>query len=71
MPRETFEFVIKSFGGKVGWDGIGSSFGPTDATITHFVVDRPSVVRTVLLPGGCLLLFVACSCWLLAAVVHV
>jgi pescadillo len=35
------EFMIISCGGKVGWEGSGSSFTINDATITHHVVDRP------------------------------
>ncbi|CAG8453632.1 1007_t:CDS:2 [Paraglomus occultum] len=46
VPRYSLEFVIKSFGGEVGWDssvGAGSAFDENDETITHQVVDRPNV----------------------------
>jgi pescadillo protein len=45
-PRNLLEFVIKSFGGKVGWPatmGSGSPFNEDEASITHVVVDRPAV----------------------------
>ena len=44
VPRASLSFVIRSFGGKVGWDetvAAGSSFGPQDPRITHHIVDRP------------------------------
>ena len=44
-PVEALEFIIKSFGGKVGWEGPGSPFGIDDPRITHQVCDRPTVVR--------------------------
>ena len=46
VPRYSLEFMIKSFGGEVGWDssvGAGSTFDERDETITHQVVDRPNV----------------------------
>jgi pescadillo len=47
VPRYSLEFVIKSFGGEVGWDsssvGAGSAFDENDESITHQVVDRPRV----------------------------
>jgi len=39
-PKNSLEFVIRCFGGEVGWDGSGSKFNTTDLTITHQVVDR-------------------------------
>uniref|UniRef100_A0A3B4B2B3 Pescadillo homolog n=1 Tax=Periophthalmus magnuspinnatus TaxID=409849 RepID=A0A3B4B2B3_9GOBI len=46
VPRESLAFVIRSFGGEVSWDKsvcIGSTYEVTDETITHQIVDRPSV----------------------------
>ncbi|TRY93596.1 hypothetical protein DNTS_005193, partial [Danionella cerebrum] len=46
VPRESLAFVIRSFGGQVSWDKslcIGSTYEVTDETITHHIVDRPSV----------------------------
>lgn len=44
VTRPTLEFVVRSFGGQVGWDptlGAGSPFTEDDSRITHHVVDRP------------------------------
>lgn len=49
VPRDLFEFVVKCFGGRVGWDGEGSPFDVNYAGITHVVIDRPSVPSQ--LPG--------------------
>jgi len=52
VPRESIEFVVKSFGGKVSWAGVGSEesigvgpFTETDSRITHHIVDRPSLAN--------------------------
>ncbi|KAF9015321.1 Pescadillo N-terminus-domain-containing protein [Cyathus striatus] len=44
VSRSVFEFIIRSFGGRVGWpgsSGSGSPFDETDETITHVIIDRP------------------------------
>jgi len=41
VPRGYLEVICVSFGGKVGWDGPGSPFGPANPEITHHVIDRP------------------------------
>ena len=48
LSRETsrpiFEFIVRSFGGRIGWpasSGSGSPFAETDDSITHVIIDRP------------------------------
>ncbi|XP_061674266.1 pescadillo [Syngnathoides biaculeatus] len=46
VPRESLAFVIRCLGGEVSWDKsicIGSTYDETDETITHQIIDRPSV----------------------------
>lgn len=52
LSRETsrpiFEFLVRSFGGRIGWpatSGSGSPFEEDDESITHVIIDRPLVVK--------------------------
>ncbi|XP_056641373.1 pescadillo homolog [Diorhabda sublineata] len=48
VPREPLVFVIRCFGGEVSWDKtlfVGSTFSEDDETITHQIVDRPSMEK--------------------------
>lgn len=48
VPREPLVILIRSFGGKVSWDSTvfpGATFDETDETITHQIVDRPSLSK--------------------------
>jgi len=45
-PRESLAFVIRSCGGEVSWDptvAYGSTFAGDDPSVTHQIVDRPSI----------------------------
>lgn len=53
LSRETsrpiFEFLVRSFGGRIGWpssSGGGSPFEESDDSITHVIIDRPVVEPT-------------------------
>jgi len=53
LSRETsrpiFEFIVRCFGGRIGWSstsGSGSPFDETDDSITHVIIDRPPIRRT-------------------------
>ncbi|BGP49499.1 mRNA-binding ribosome synthesis protein nop7 [Rhodotorula kratochvilovae] len=55
VTRPTLEFVIRSFGGRVGWDpvlGAGSPYKEDDARITHHVLDRPVIPEAALAHPG-------------------
>ncbi|XP_053986910.1 pescadillo homolog [Hylaeus volcanicus] len=46
VPREPLVFVLRCFGAEVSWDKllfIGATFDESDETITHQIVDRPSM----------------------------
>ncbi|GJE86032.1 Pescadillo -like protein [Phanerochaete sordida] len=52
LSRETsrpiFEFLVRSFGGRIGWpatSGSNSPFEEDDESITHVIIDRPLVVK--------------------------
>jgi pescadillo protein len=43
VPRGYIEIVCLSYGGRVGWEGPHSPITASDPSITHHVVDRPSL----------------------------
>ncbi|XP_044759746.1 pescadillo homolog [Coccinella septempunctata] len=46
VPREPLVFMIRCFGGEVSWDKllfVGATFDENDESITHQIVDRPSM----------------------------
>jgi pescadillo protein len=53
LSRETsrpiFEFIVRSFGGRIGWptsSGRGSPYDENEPSITHVIIDRPLVEHT-------------------------
>ncbi|KAJ3177945.1 mRNA-binding ribosome synthesis protein nop7, partial [Irineochytrium annulatum] len=50
VPRNSLEFVIRSMGGRVGWElssGGGSPIAEDDPSITHHIVDRVAATEGV------------------------
>jgi pescadillo protein len=48
VSRSIFEFVVRSFGGQIGWppsSGGGSPFDESHPNITHVITDRPVVEK--------------------------
>ncbi|XP_070153718.1 pescadillo homolog [Polyergus mexicanus] len=48
VPREPLVFILRCFGGEVSWDKllfVGATFDENDETITHQIVDRPSMKK--------------------------
>uniref|UniRef100_A0A1B0FF87 Pescadillo homolog n=1 Tax=Glossina morsitans morsitans TaxID=37546 RepID=A0A1B0FF87_GLOMM len=46
VPREPLVILLRSFGARVSWDStvfFGATFDESDETITHQIVDRPSL----------------------------
>lgn len=49
VPQSWVEFIIRSKGGEVGWEGKTSPFDAMNPDITHHIVDRPTQVKLDLL----------------------
>ena len=46
--RPILEFLVRSFGGRIGWPaslGSGSPYDESDLSITHVIIDRPVVLN--------------------------
>ncbi|KAM5535376.1 hypothetical protein V8D89_010898 [Ganoderma adspersum] len=46
--RPIFEFIVRAFGGRIGWpatSGSGSPLDEADSAITHVIIDRPVLQR--------------------------
>ena len=51
VPRESVVFVIRACDGEASWDSsifAGATYDETDESITHQIVDRPSVEKQYL-----------------------
>ena len=46
VPRESLELCILSLGGRLGWAGEGSPYAEDNQSITHHIVDRPTVKQS-------------------------
>ncbi|KAK8803499.1 hypothetical protein WA158_001193 [Blastocystis sp. Blastoise] len=47
VPRESVEFIVRCFGGEVGWQGEGSPYSYSDSRITHVIMDRPNIINKI------------------------
>lgn len=48
VPREPLVFILRCFGADVSWDKnqfVGATFDESDETISHQIVDRPSLPK--------------------------
>ncbi len=46
--RSIFEFMVRAFGGRIGWpasSGSGSPIDENDPSITHVIIDRPLIAK--------------------------
>lgn len=41
VPLQWLQLCCVSFGGQIGWSGVGSPFDENDSGITHQIIDRP------------------------------
>ncbi|NP_989410.1 pescadillo homolog [Xenopus tropicalis] len=51
VPRDALAFIIRSFGGEVSWDAsvcIGATYNSANPSITHHIVDRPSIQTQII-----------------------
>ncbi|MEE6514725.1 hypothetical protein FKM82_023060 [Ascaphus truei] len=51
VPREALAFIVRSFGGEVSWDSslcIGATYDASDPSITHHIMDRPSIQNQII-----------------------
>jgi pescadillo protein len=51
--RSIFEFLVRCFGGRIGWaasTGTGSPFDDMDDSITHVIIDRPLPKKAIETP---------------------
>lgn len=51
VPRNALVFIIRCFGGEVSWDktvGLGSTYEESDESITHQLIDRPTIKNQVI-----------------------
>ncbi|KAG7346730.1 Pescadillo family domain containing protein [Nitzschia inconspicua] len=46
VPRGYLELVALAYGAKVGWEGPNSSISANDPSITHHIVDRPTLLSS-------------------------
>uniref|UniRef100_A0A161M529 Pescadillo-like protein n=1 Tax=Triatoma infestans TaxID=30076 RepID=A0A161M529_TRIIF len=51
VPREPLVFILRCFGAEVSWNKtlfVGATFDESDESITHHIVDRPSIEKQYL-----------------------
>lgn len=51
VPREPLVFILRCFGAEVSWSKllfVGATFDESDESITHQIIDRPSIEKQYL-----------------------